>query len=262
MKSFFLCQLEGVKDDIAVTEIIAKYWPSGTEKLPGGIFLPADKAPDFVKVVAFSTTEKDFDLEKMENMMTQDNYEDKVEKYIKKEDKLHQKLIKTKKAAKEEARVTAGGFASAKTVSSLVGKSNTLRQEEEADKNIEKAKGKLDDFHEKNKLLQESTKYTATGKSMGGLLQFGAGTDKGEKNIYNELDTVADRKQKFVDGALDQLKDFLTELLEVAGRVGVMYIDDGSKTARANSNHNVKLEKLTAKQLMNAQNREMFVISK
>jgi hypothetical protein len=61
---------------------------------------------------------------------------------------------------------------------------------------------------------------------------------------------------------MDKLKEFFEELLKVTTKVGVMAILDGNKTSTTNSTHNLKFDQLTSQRLMNAQNREMFYVTK
>jgi hypothetical protein len=75
-------------------------------------------------------------------------------------DKMHQKLICAKKAARKEAHVGAGGFATATSVSDLVSKAEQLHESEQTSSKVAKAQNKLDSYREKNKMLHESSKYT------------------------------------------------------------------------------------------------------
>ena len=61
---------------------------------------------------------------------------------------------------------------------------------------------------------------------------------------------------------MEKFKKLLGELLKLVPKVGVMTIEDGNKTPTINTRRNVQLQDLAPIQLMKAQNREMFYITK
>jgi len=259
-------QLEDVQNEAAVQELFAKHFPEGMQKLGASLFFPFADAPDFCKVLGFSSQQGATQLEQIANFISQEGYEEKVDKFTKKCDKMKHKLMEAKKAAKPSATTTAaGGLAGLTSVTSIgdiVAQAEKMKQEECSDAKVSKAQCKLDKYIEKNKTLHESTKYTTAGKAVGGLIGWGAGMEGNEKNINEEIAAEKKSAAAFSEAATGSLKAFLDELLKVAGKVGIMAVMDGNKTSTTHTMHNLTLDQLTSSRLMNAQNREMFYITK
>jgi len=263
MKALIMYQLEGVRDDNAVSKLFSKHFPNGVDKFAGNIFSPLGSAPDFCKLVGFSSLQDTSKLEQIAGVITQEGYDRKIDKFNQKCDKMQHKLMSAQKAAKTSATVGQhGGLTNAVSLAELINKAEELKQQQESDTRVAKAKNKLDNYLERNKTLHESSKYTTATKSAGGLISWGAGTESSDKNIFEEIETSKKSTATFVDTSMDKLKEFLTDLLKLASKVGIMAIMDGNKTSTVNSTHNVKFDQLTSSRLMNAQNREIFYITK
>jgi hypothetical protein len=236
------------------------------QKLGASMYHPLADAPDFCKLIAFDSQRGESKLEQIAKVIAEENYDRKVDKFQQKCDKMKHKLMNARKAAKPSAPTTAAGgiagLTSVTSISDIINKAEQMKQEECTDSRVAKAQGKLDSYLEKNKTLHESTKYTTAGKSVGGLISWGAGMEGNERNINEDIEAEREATEKFADTSMKALTEFLGELLELATKVGVMAIMDGNKTSVANAKHDVRLDFLTSKQLMNAQSREMFYITK
>ena len=262
MKTLIMYQLEDVKDENAVIKVLSKHFPNGAEKFGSNVFIQLATAPDFCKLIGFTSQQNSSKLEQIAGVITQEGYDRKLDKFNQKCDKMQQKLMSARKTSNANVGTGFSGLTAVANLGEIVNQAEQFGQQQNMDPKVAKAKSKLDSYIEKNKTLQESTKYTSAGKSAGGLVSWGAGTESSEKNIFDELAAEKKTAANFVDVSMDKLKKLFEELLKVAPKVGVMSIMDGNRTSTINSTHNVKLEQLTATRLANAQNREMFFIMK
>jgi cytochrome b involved in lipid metabolism len=258
-------QLEGVKNDSAVSELFSKHFPQGVSKLGSNMFLPLDNAPDFCKLVGFSSQQSASKLEQIASFISQEGYDKKADKFQKQCDKMKHKLICAKKAAKPSAPTTAAGgmagFTSVTSIGDIVAQAEKMKEAECTNSKVAKAQNKLDCYIEKNKTLHESAQYTTAGKAAGGLISFEGSTSSG-KNIHDEIEAEKKAAAAFVDASMKNLTNFLEEVFKHATQISMMVITDGNKTGTTNVVRNVKLDQLTAEKLTNAQNREMFNITK
>jgi len=262
MKTLIMYQLEGVKDENVVKKVLAKHFPNGAEKFGVNVFVPLASAPDFCKLIGYVSQQNSSKLEEIAGVITQEGYDRKLDKFNQKYDKMQQKLMSARKTSNASVGTGFSGLTAIANLSDIVNQAQQFEEQQNMDAKVAKAKSKLDSYVERNKTLHESTKYTAAGKSVGGLVSWGAGTESNEKNIFDELAAEKKTSATFIDTSMEKFKKLLEDLLKLAPRVGVMAIVDGNRTSTINTTHIVKLESLTATKLANAQNREMFFITK
>jgi len=260
MKTLIMYQLEDIKDDKAVTKLLSKHFPNGAEKFGANVFLPLSTAPDFCKLVGFSAQQNTSTLEQIAGVISQEGYDRKVDKFNKKTEQLKQKLVDARKTSNVQTGVS--GCTGITNIGDLINQTENIQKQKNSDPKVAKAKNKLDSFLAKNKQLIETSKYTTTGKVGGGHVSFGAGTTSNEKNIFQEIEAEKKKIETFANASMEKFKKLLGELLKLVPKVGVMTIEDGNKTPTINTRRNVQLQDLAPIQLMKAQNREMFYITK
>jgi len=254
--------LEGVSNDGAVSKILSKYCPAGADKFAGNVFVSASSAPDFCKLVGFSSTKDTSGLEQIANVISDANYGKKAIKFEKQCNKMHDKLMHAKKSVTSTSHVGLGGLTSANSVNEILNKAEQQQKEIEENARVQKAQSKLDKYLDKNKSLHEAKQYTTAGKSAGGLISWGAGTESSEKNIFETIEDAKKPSKEFIDSAMARLKEFLGELLGVVSRVGIMPISDGNKSPNVRDKKSIKLNELTPADLMSAKNREIIYITR
>lgn len=259
MKSIMMYQLEGVRDSSAVSKIFEKYCTNGVDKSSGNIFLSVDLIPDFFKVVGYSSIQNTARLEKIADLITDEKYEKKADKFDQKYNKMHQKVMAAKRDTRQDTHINMGGIMTATSISELVSKAEQ-QIEAPLDPKVAKAQKKLDKYMAKNQILTEAKQYTPSNQGVANLISIG--TEPKEKDIFQSIEESKKPNTEFIESSLLTLKKFLDELLKVADRVSVMHIMDGNKTPTVHLRTNVRLEHLNANQLIGAKNREIIIISK
>jgi len=256
MKSLILYQLEGAKEGNALSVILSKYNANATEeRTETMLYLYIDGEKDFCKHIGLKNQDTS-GLQAIAETMSQADYQKKMMKFNKKCDKMRQKLNNAKKAA--------GGFnVSSVNVAEMMDNLAKHNEQVQANPKVAKLQDKLDKYIESNKALCESKRYTGTtsGANAIGLSVYDAAKNTTE-NIHQAIETIKNPKTEHVNQAMLRFKGFIEELLGIAKAVGVMPITDGGKNPKSGERRKIKLNKITAEHLMNAKNREIFIITK
>jgi len=255
-------QLEGVRDDNAVLKLFKEYCPEGVDKSASNVYVQTNSAPDFFRLIGFSYQNQDTaELERMADLISQADYDKKIDKFNTKCNKMQQKIISAKKAARAETTVGLGGFVSGNTINELLNKTEQQDNQQQTDPKVAKAQCKLDKFIDKNHMLAESKQYVPQKQGIADIYSIGASAPR-EKNIFETIEEAKKPKTEFLESAMAEQKDFLEKLFKLVSKVSIMHIIDGNKSALANVTTYTKLDKLTATQLANAKNRELISITK
>jgi len=253
-------QLEGVKDNTAVSAVFAKYCPGGVDKSDGNIFLSSDSMPDFCKLIGYASIHDTAKLEQIARVITDERYEKKAEKFEQKSDKMHKKVMDAKRATRQDTTIAMGGLTTAISIGQLV--ENVEKQDAAPDDpKVIKAQARLDKYMTKNQTLAEAKQFSQLNQGVGCLISIGVG-DTATRGILQSIEESKAPNKEFTEPALKVFKEFLAELLQVADRVSVMHITDGNKTPTIHLRNHVGLGSLQAKQLIEAKNRESIIISK
>jgi len=250
-------QLEDVKNETAASNVFSKFFKSAIDKRANNFFLSVDTAPDFCKLIGFSLSQGAHAPEEVTNLMRLPGFEKDVKDFNLRHDKLHDKLVSAKKAAKSSYD-NVGGLKNIGNVADLITIAEQQGKQEQANTKVIKAKGKLDNYLEKNKTMSEAAIHI--GKTESGVV-WNTGDEDGT-SVFDTISAINAPPTGELEIALETLKRFIDELLAVSSKVSVMLITDGNKTPTSTIKRNVKLQGLTAAQLMNAKNREAIVITK
>lgn len=251
-------RLEGIKDSNAVSKIFEKYCPFGVSRTGGDIFISSDSMPDCFKLIGFASLQNTAKLEQIAGIIADVDYEKKADKFQRKCNKMHQKVVIAKRATQQDEQISAGAFSSVSSISELIGKVEQQETAQAAPK-VAKAQEKLDKHIAKNQLLSEAKRYATTSKSSPPITHDWVNAGK---DIQTSIREAKRPKAEVIDSALKALKEFLDELLNVTAKVSIMHITDGSKAPTANLRTEVKINDLLADQLIETKNREMIIISK
>jgi len=272
--SLLMYQIEGAKDETAVLGVFSKFCSGQSEQQGGKYFMDAKTSPDFCKVVGLDRNDSIVGrtrLEEIAGVMSSEDYEEQLDKFDMKYDKMRSKVLKAKKKVSSSTPLGTAGLSglgmmsvgASSTAFDAVDKADSKGKQLKEDAKVAKAQRKLDEYIDKNKMLHESKQYQTTNQPFGGLVTFGAGSAPGS-DIYAaikaEKQGIESQNVQNYDAAMTRFREFIGELLNHSKEVGFMYIEDGEKSSEYRHKRRVQLNDLTAGLLVKIRNREMFVI--
>lgn len=258
MKSIIMYRLEGIKDNNTVSKIFEKYCPNGVARTGGDIFVSSDSMPDFFKLIGFASMQDTTKLEQIADIISDVHYEKKADKFQRKCNKMHQKVVSAKRATQQDGQVNIGAFSSVPSIGELIEIVEQQKTAQAAPK-VAKAQVRLEKHIAKNELLSEAKRYASTSQGSPPITHDWVNA---EKDIKTSIKEIKRPKADIIGSALKTLKEFLDELLEVTTKVSIMHITDGNKSPTADLRTEVKFNDLEADQLIETKNREMIIISK
>jgi len=253
-------QLEGVKDEKAVSKILAKHHPEGVDKSDDALFLLQDSRPDFCKLIGYASLQDTEKLERIATVITDEGYEKKMDEFENKRDKLHQKVVSAKRSTKQGAAIGLGGLQSATSIADLI---ENAKEPTPTSEKVIKAQAKMDKYVAKNQLLSEASEYTHLKQGVGAYISIGTEENNAEeKDIFKNIEKSKQPDEDFAYYAFKDLKAFLDDLLKHADRISIMHITDGDQTPTIHTRTPIGLGSLQVKHLVDAKNRESLIISK
>ena len=252
--SLVMFQIDG--DEKAITKILKKYYGNSLEKdEDGALYVNCRLAPDYCQLIGLSNRDTK-DLEKIAKLLSKGGK--KIDSFNKKKMQLQKKLNEAKNEASSGQEFNMSGMGIS-NINELVSGLDQHMEEVQKNEKVQKAQQKLDKFVNKKKLMDDAQHYTVSGVGKG-MISFGEGLDVQSNNIFSLIDKVQSSDSEFIDSSFKSFTSMVKELMGYSSEIGVMAILDGEKKSHANNSKTVKLNDLKAKDLANADNRELYII--
>ena len=256
--SLVLFQIDGNGKEIA--RVLQKYYGNCFEQHGKDAYINCTLAPDYCQLIGLSNRDTK-ELEKIAKLLSNPSGGKKIDAYNKKKIELQRKLNETKNSVSSNRAFNVSGM-SVSNIDDLVNSIDKHIGGIQDDTKVKKAQQKLDKFENKKQTINNAQHYSVVSSANigSGLISFGAGMQSQTNNIFELIDKVKKGDSDFVDSAYESFYNMVRELSGYATEIGVMPILDGVKKPDANNKKTVKLSELTAAELTNAKNRELYII--